>query len=252
MKKWFRPGSAFNARIPHRPLGLASIVPPFLVILALWVAYWLDARFALELFQFGVYPRQIFGLKGLVLAPLVHGGLNHLVNNTFPLLILGVSLFYFYPRQAWWVLLLAWLGSGLGTWLFARESYHIGASGVVYALAAFVFFSGILRGNAQLLALSLFTAFVYGGLVWGLLPMETQVSHEAHLAGSLSGLLLALLLGRRAQPEEEIPLALPPNDDLSEQIERFGDQYWLPPEQRDVQSKEAPFRYIYRRDEKKN
>lgn len=228
MQKWFKPGSAFNDTPASPPLTWQSILAPFYLVVVMWLVYWLDQRMDWELYRWGVFPGTWSGLRGVLLAPLLHGSFTHLLSNTFPILVLGIALFHFYTQRAWSVLAIAWLSSGLAVWLMARESFHIGASGLVYALATFIFVSGLLRSKANLLALSLLVVFIYGSLFWGLLPIEEAISYEGHVAGAASGLVLALLYrkvpirqGRSAEaPKEEL------DEDLSREIALYGEAYW--------------------------
>ncbi len=181
-----------NLSTPERQEGLGFLVWPFYFIILLWLVFWLDSRYMLGLYHFGILPRNLFGLVGVFASPLIHGSLAHLSNNTLPLLVLGAGLYYFYPRIAGIVVISSWLLSGLLVWFIGRENYHIGASGLIYALAAFIFLSGLLRKQPNLLALSLLVVFLYGSLVWGIFPVEESVSWEAHLSGGISGLLLAI------------------------------------------------------------
>lgn len=226
IQRWFRPGTAFNEREKPKPLRWGDILPPFLMILAMWTLYWADMRFGLEMSRLGIYPKATEGLWGIVLSPLIHGNIGHLANNTFPILVLGTALYYFYPRKAHAVMIISWLASGLAVWFIGRESFHIGASGLVYALAGFIFLSGVLREKAQLLALSLLVAFIYGSMVWGLLPVEERISYEAHGAGAGVGLLLAIIYRSTAPKGAEQRPTETPDDDLSEQIAKYGDEYW--------------------------
>ncbi len=173
-------------------LGLSFLLKPFYFILIMWFVFWLDQRLMLGLAQFGILPRHVEGLIGVVASPLLHGSLEHISNNTIPLLALGAGLFYFYPRIALVVISISWLSSGFAVWLIGRESYHIGASGLIYALAGFIFLSGLLRRQPNLLALSLLVVFVYGSLVWGIFPLQESVSWEAHLTGAAAGFALAI------------------------------------------------------------
>ncbi len=168
------------------------IYTPFYFIVLIWFVFWLDNRFSLDLYTHGIYPLHFKGLQGIIFTPLIHGNLTHLANNTIPLIVLGAGLYYFYPRIANTVALISWGSSGLVVWLIGRESFHIGASGLIYALAGFIFLSGVLRRQANLLALSLLVVFLYGSLVWGLFPIEETISWEAHLAGFMSGFALAI------------------------------------------------------------
>ena len=156
------------------------------------MVFWLDQRFMLDLYRFGILPRHIEGLFGVVASPVLHGSLTHISNNTLPLMALGAGIYFFYPRIAAVVIVTSWIASGLVVWIIGRESYHIGASGLIYALAGFIFLSGLLRRQGNLLALSLLVVFLYGGLVWGVFPIKENVSWEAHIAGAASGFALAI------------------------------------------------------------
>ncbi len=140
-------------------------------------------------------PLKAEGLKGILFAPLIHGSIEHLVSNSVPLFLLSAALFYYYRPKAWQIIILSWLMTGLWVWLFARgRSYHIGASGVVYALASFHFVSGIIRREPKLAAFSLLITFLYGSLVWGIFPgfaVKERISWESHLMGGIAGLVLA-------------------------------------------------------------
>ncbi len=167
------------------------------VVLLLWLIWLADVVFALELVRFGVFPHSIFGLRGILFGPLIHGSASHILANTAPLLVLTVALFYGYPRSAWVVSLVIYLGSGLGVWLFARESYHVGASGVTHGLMFFIFVIGILRRDRAAIALSLLVFFLYGSMVWGIFPREPGISFESHFFGAATGVALAFLLRNR-------------------------------------------------------
>jgi membrane associated rhomboid family serine protease len=184
-----RDNSSDFAYAPEK--GDGFYVTPFLFVIFLWTVFWLDYRYDWEIFHLGIYPRHLKGLIGVILSPIIHGSLSHLGSNSLPIIVLGSALFYFYPKLAYRIVIMSWLGSGLLTWIIARESYHIGASGLIYALAAFIFLSGVLKRNTNLLALSLLVAFLYGSLVWGVIPHDEGVSWEAHLTGGIAGFILA-------------------------------------------------------------
>jgi membrane associated rhomboid family serine protease len=145
---------------------------------------------------FGVRPRQMAGLPGILFAPLVHGGFAHLIANSPPLLVLGTAMLYLYPNSALRVLPAVYLGSGVAVWLFARGSVHVGASGLIYGLVTYIFVAGLIRRDRRAIAASLLVSFMYGALVWGVLPIERGVSWETHLAAALIGLVLAIALRR--------------------------------------------------------
>lgn len=168
-----------------------SLFFPFLFILLLWVIEILKYYFQWDLYFLGIYPLKLKGLHGIITAPLIHGDFTHLFNNSLPLLILSTSIFYFYKPVAFKVIYLVWIITGVWVWFSARQTWHIGASGLVYGYASFLFFSGIIRKNRSLLAISLLVAFLYGSLIWGIFPLKREISWESHLMGGVSGLLLA-------------------------------------------------------------
>jgi membrane associated rhomboid family serine protease len=134
------------------------------------------------------------GLKGILFAPFIHGSLKHLFNNSIPLFALSSALFFFYRNVRWKVLLWGTLLTGMLTWVIARPAMHIGASGVVYMLVAFLFFKGIISRRYQLIAISMIVVFLYGGLLWYLFPIDPKISWEGHLSGFVVGLILAFVL----------------------------------------------------------
>jgi membrane associated rhomboid family serine protease len=144
--------------------------------------------------DFGIRPRQWAGLVGVLFAPLMHDGFAHLIANTPPLLVLGTAMLYLYPTAAPWVLPAIWLGPGLAVWLFARGGVHIGASGLVYGLLGYIFVAGLIRRDRRAIAASMLVCFMYGALVWGVLPIQARVSWETHLAAAVIGVALALVL----------------------------------------------------------
>ena len=144
--------------------------------------------------DFGVRPRQAEGLFGILVAPLVHGDFGHLLANSLPLLILGTTMLYLYPRSALRVLPAVYFGSGIAVWLFSRGSSHIGASGLVYGLVSYIFVAGLLRRDRRAIAATLLVCFLYGTLVWGVLPIQPRMSWETHLAAAMIGAALGLLL----------------------------------------------------------
>lgn len=175
---------------PKKRFYLSAI--PFIVFVGVMVLLFLLNQYQnLGYSSWGVFPRELFGLKGILLAPLVHGSTEHLFNNSFPILILGTALLYYYGRLGIKVFVIIYLLTGLLVWLSARESYHIGASGLVYALAGFLFLSGLLRKEKKLMALSLLVTFMYGSLFWGIFPVKEHVSWESHFWGGVVGFVIA-------------------------------------------------------------
>ncbi len=170
---------------------LASLKLPLYFVGVLWVIKLFEVITSINLGYFGVLPRTIDGLIGILTYPLIHGDFLHLFNNSVPLIILGFITFYSYKSVAHKVLPFIWASSGILVWLFARQDYHIGASGVVYGLAFFIAFSGLFRKDLKSVALALFVVFWYGGIIWGLLPIQSGVSWEGHLFGAIAGLFCA-------------------------------------------------------------
>ncbi len=166
------------------------ILYPVGFVLLIWIVYWIEIRFGVNFSPYGVKPQTALGLRGVFFSPFIHGSLSHLWHNTVPLFVLSTALFYFYHKIAWRVFFLIIILSGLGTWLIGRSAYHIGMSGVIYGLVSFLFFKGIRAKHYRLIALSLLIVFLYGGLVWGTLPVDEKVSWEGHLAGFISGTIL--------------------------------------------------------------
>lgn len=161
------------------------------LLLIMWGVYIIDWIFPYEFAKWGVYPRSVSGLWGILFSPFLHGGLEHIVNNSPPIFILSWALFYFYRKIATQILIISWLVGGLFVWIAAREAYHIGMSGVIYSLAFFVFFSGVFRKEVKVMAIALFVAFLYGSMIWGIFPLDPKVSFEAHLFGAVVGVALA-------------------------------------------------------------
>ena len=168
-----------------------SFYLPFVFVAILWGIKLIENEFLLDFTMYGILPRHIEGLIGILTMPLIHQDFQHLFSNSIPLIILGASLIYFYQEAALRVFILIYILDGIWLWLGGRESYHIGASGVVYGLASFLFFSGIFRKYIRLMAISMLVVFLYGGMVWGLFPIFIGVSWEAHLFGAIAGLLCA-------------------------------------------------------------
>ena len=171
---------------------------PLFFVVFLWFVFWLEIRFDFDFVQNGIYPRTFAGLQGVLFSPFIHADMEHLYNNSIPLLILLAALQFFYAEQSKRVIGYGILVSGCITWVIGRENYHIGASGLIYVLFSFVFFKGIQTRYNRLVALSLAVIVVYGGLVWYVFPSpeitgNKSISWEGHLGGLLTGFVLSLV-----------------------------------------------------------
>ena len=183
-----------------------------------WIIQLLNWGLDLRLERFGVRPRQLAGLPGILLAPLLHGGFSHLFANSLPLLVLGTVMLHLYPDSAVKVIPAVYLGPGIAVWLFAGGSVHIGASGLIYGLVSYILVGGVIRRDTRAVAASLLVCFLYGTLAWGVLPIQPGVSWETHLAAALIGLALAIALRR---------LDIPPRKRYAWEYEKdeHGDDY---------------------------
>jgi len=159
----------------------------------LWVIFIVDAAFRLGLAAYGLRPGSIPGIIGVFTAPLLHGSFEHILSNTLPMFIALTATLYLYPKSALRVIPLIWLGSGILAWFIGRPTLHIGVSGLIYGLLAFVFVSGIIRSDMRSVSVSLLVGFLYGSMVWGVLPIRPNMSWELHLTGAAVGIILAFI-----------------------------------------------------------
>ena len=158
----------------------------------MWLIKLIELQFDLSFVKLGVFPQTPNGLKGIFFSPFIHKDLTHLFNNSLPILFLGGLLFSVYRKVALQIFIWLFLISGFWLWIIGRPSFHIGASGMIYALAAFLFVSGIIQKNRRLAAISCIIIFLYGSMIWGILPTKESISWEGHLAGFFSGILVAI------------------------------------------------------------
>ena len=178
----------------YRKKLLLSMIIPGIFVFIMWLVKIIEVLFDIDLSRYGIYPLTAKGLEGIIFSPFIHANFNHLFSNTLPLFFLAVALFYFYSEVALKVFIWTYFITGFLVWVAGREAYHIGASGLVYGLASFLFFSGIIRRYFRLIALSLLIVFLYGSMVWGLFPgVYKDVSWESHMLGFFSGVVLAVI-----------------------------------------------------------
>ena len=199
-----------------------SLIYTIIFILILWFVKFYEYSLSISLVEYGVLPLKARGLLGIVLSPLIHGDFKHLISNSVPLIVLLTALFYFYKDNAWLIFFVIYFSVGILVWLIGRDAYHIGASGVVYGLVSFHFFTGIFSKRKEFVAISLIIVFMYGSLIWGIIPLTTDsnVSWEGHLMGFIIGIILALIYYRT--------IIIPPEEDeeeLEHAFENFYDYY---------------------------
>lgn len=227
----------FYPNMPHERRRLYhALVFPVLISLLFVLIYVLQWGLQWNVEAWGVAPRTVAGLKGVLLHPFAHAGLSHLFNNVSTFFILSVALYYFYKDVAGKVLLLLWPMTGFLLWIIGRDSIHIGASGVIYGLAFFIFWGGLLMRNISLLAISLAVVFWYGSMVWDMLPFlpNESISWEGHLSGAIAGSILAFVFRKSGwRPEEPEPEVSPEDDELSEMAMKYDEEGEEPKEEPD-------------------
>ena len=182
---------------------ISKFITPLFFPLLLWIVHLISFFFQIDLTRMGILPRNLAGLLGIITAPMVHGDFSHLISNTIPLVVLGWIIFFFYPKVSYLAFGFIYFFTGLLVWIFARQVYHIGASGVVYGFVSFLFFSGLFRRDNKSISLALIITFLYGGLVWGMIPGWKGISWEAHLFGAITGLAAAYLFRKIDPPAKK-------------------------------------------------
>ncbi len=193
-------------------IDLKKFLVPLLFPVILWIVHLISFVFHIDFTRMGILPRNLAGLLGIITSPMVHGDFSHLISNTVPLVILGWIIFFFYPKVSYLAFGFIYFFTGLLVWIFARQVYHIGASGIVYGFVSFLFFSGIFRRDNKSISLALIITFLYGGLVWGMIPGWKGISWEAHLFGAITGLVAAYLFRKINPPEKRYDWEDEPDD----------------------------------------
>ncbi len=204
-----------------KTLFVKSLLLPLGIVLIAWSVKIAEIVFQLELFHYGIFPLKASGLPGILFSPFIHQDFHHLINNSIPLLVLGTALHYFYKEIAVRVWVFSFIITGTWVWFFARDSYHIGASGLVYSLALFVFVSGVIRKHPRLIAISLLVVFLYGSMLWGIFPIKDRISWESHLMGALSGIVLAFFFRNEGLQRQVYDFELEEGYDDDEDEEYF-------------------------------
>jgi membrane associated rhomboid family serine protease len=240
----------------------ATWIIPTLLLGSIWVVFLIDGIFNYNLNAHGIFPRTFLGLQGVLFSPFLHGDLSHILNNSLPIFILTFALIYFYREVSLKVLVYGILISGIITWLIGRQSYHIGASGLIYVLVSFIFFKGFITKYYRLMALSFAVVVLYGGMVWYVFPdVDTTISWEGHLAGLLTGFIFALKFEtpdyvKDIQYPWEKPDFNPEEDDFMKRFDENGN-FVNPPKPEDIESvseeiTHLKLKYIYHFIENKN
>jgi membrane associated rhomboid family serine protease len=236
------------------------IIYPLMMVLLIWIVFWYQVEVDYGIKSFGIRPQKIEGLLGIFTSPFLHGDIDHLYNNSIPLLVLSLALFYFYNKIAWKVILYGIVLSGLLTWIIGSGGNHIGASGLIYVLVSFIFFKGIFAKHYRLIALSLIIIFLYGSMIWYVFPVKEGMSWEGHLGGLITGLLFALIFRKQiAKPERykwEQPEYNEEDDPFMRQFDENGNFIELEKEELEIEnepeSKKYPsqkIKYIFRKKE---
>lgn len=210
---------------------LGSLVIPAILVALMWAVKIVEISLDADLNRYGLVPHTAHGLLGILTLPFLHGGWDHLMANSVPIIVLGTALYYFYPTLSNRVMLLSYFASGLLTWCLGNSNTtHVGASALIYSLNLFLIISGFIRGNRQLIVISLIMVFLYGSFIWGMIPSLARPQHiswEGHLGGAIVGTVLAILM-RKEGPQKEAPHweedeANDSEDDASENEEK---PYW--------------------------
>lgn len=214
---------------------------PLLFVAVMWLVYFVDHSFHLNLTTYGTAPRTTKGLSGILFAPFLHSNLDHLASNSLPMLVLGMLTFYFYKPIAWPAFLWMYFISGIWLWVGGRntpegEMYHIGASGLIYAAAVFLFFSGVFRKHKQLMVISALVLFLYGSMMWGIFPLKQEISWEAHLFGAISGLMVAYNYRKEGPQRKEYEWEN--DDDNEDEVNVFENSEVNEPQETDQENKQ--------------
>ncbi|HIE15499.1 MAG TPA: rhomboid family intramembrane serine protease [Bacteroidales bacterium] len=172
---------------------IISLTIPLIVAAIIWTIKVYEILFDVSFYRYGIYPRTMHGFIGIFMAPLIHGDFNHIYFNSLYWLIFGTAFFYFFPNRGYIYFLAIYFFSGFLVWIFARPSYHIGLSGIIYALASFLFFINLMTKDFRKMAISLIIIFLFSSMILGLFPKDIHISWESHIAGVLTGFGIAVL-----------------------------------------------------------
>lgn len=223
----------------EKRIFIHSLLFPLAFVFVFWIVEIVEQTFGLSFVRLGIFPHHLNGLQGVLFSPFIHSNFNHLISNSVPFFILLFMLVYFYRRISYRIFFQMYLLAGICVWLAGREAWHIGASGVVYAMAAFHFISGIIRNDVRLLTLSAIVVFLYGGMIWGMFPINPDISWEGHLWGAVSGVAMALYYRKYIIRRDKFDWEMEEEDDEEEET---GDEPWhIVDENTEVKGKQTPF-----------
>jgi membrane associated rhomboid family serine protease len=211
---------------------LKSLTFPLLILIVMWLVKLIEYNWNLDFVKLGILPLKAMGLLGIITSPFIHENFQHLISNSLPLFLLTLSLFYFYKGIAVRVFILIYLIDGICVWLSGRDAYHIGASGIVYGLASFLFFSGIIRRDSRLAAITLLIAFLYGSMVWGIFPdffPDKNISFESHLWGLIAGVVFAIYYKKQGPQRKKYSWEIEEEQPAENNNGITGDVFWNAP-----------------------
>ena len=193
------------------------LIAATLLLGLIWSIKGIEVLFDIPLTGLGIYPREFRGLLGVITSPLIHDfhKFDHILSNSVPLFVLIFALYFWYRKLASNVLVWVWVITGIWVWVGGRNSWHVGASGIIYGLVSFLFVSGVVRKSKQAMAVSLLVVLLYGSMFWGIFPLYQNVSWESHLAGSIAGILMAFYY-KKERIFSDAPKLLKPREQFFE------------------------------------
>jgi len=215
---------------------LSAMVVPAAFVLLLWIIKILEVSTNISLSEYGLEPRSTKGLLGILTMPLLHSDFSHLSSNTLAAFLLLSGLYLFYKNFASTLFVSLYFFSGFAAWIIGTSgTIHIGASGLVYALAWFHILSGFLKRNKPQMAFGFLVIFLYGSVVWGIFPMfqpSPQISWQGHLGGAITGIIFAILFRNKGIVQKEIA-PIEEDDELSDE-----DPFWMEGSHEELNQKE--------------